>query len=39
MAGVQTMDIALWAIAIFAIFFLALRLGTAWLFRDPKPGI
>jgi hypothetical protein len=31
------MEIALWAVAIVAILFLALRLGTAWLFRDPKP--
>jgi len=30
------MEIALWTVAILAIVFLTLRLGTAWLFRDEE---
>jgi hypothetical protein len=31
------MEFALWAVAIIAIFVVALRLGVAWVFRDPHP--
>jgi hypothetical protein len=32
------MEIALWAVLIIAILVLVMRLGTAWLFREPPRG-
>jgi hypothetical protein len=33
------MEVAFWTVAIIAILFLALRLGTAWVFRGRHMGV